>query len=198
MKQFAPSCDRNKDVILAVLKELLPPTGTVLEIGSGTGQHAAYFAAQLPKHTWHPTDLSAHFPSIRAWANERRLPNLHRPLELDLLADTEKWPLKSVHAIVCINTLHIVSWKGVENLFVGAGKVLERGGVLYVYGAYRYASRPFEPSNQAFHELLQARDPASGVRDFEAVNELAQKNNLMLLCDRAMPGNNRSIGWIKN
>ena len=197
MKQFAPSCDRNKDFILRVLKEVLPPSGTVLEIGSGTGQHAAYFAAQLPQHTWHPTDLSANFPSIRAWANERRLPNLQSPRELDLLADIKKWPLQSVHAIVCINTLHIVAWRGVENLFAGAAKVLERGGVLYVYGAFRYATRPFEPSNQAFHDLLQARDPASGVRDFEAVNELAQRHGLTLGGDLAMPGNNRSISWIK-
>lgn len=198
MKQLAPSCDRNKDFILRVLKEVLPPSGDVLEIGSGTGQHAAYFAAHLPQHVWHPTDLSANFPSIRAWAREKPLPNLRRPMELDLLAAPQSWPLTSAQAIVCINTIHIVAWKGVENLFAGAGKVLDRGGVLYVYGAYRYATRPLEPSNQAFHDLLQARDPASGVRDFEAVDELAKKNGLTLAGDRAMPGNNRSISWIKN
>ena len=90
MKEFSRACDINKDPILRVLKEILPPSGVVLEIGSGTGQHAAHFAAHLPQHIWQPTDLSANFPSIRAWANDRRLPNLRRPMELDLLADIEK------------------------------------------------------------------------------------------------------------
>lgn len=196
MKEFSRACDINKDPILRVLKEILPPSGVVLEIGSGTGQHAAYFAAHLPQHIWQPTDLSANFPSIRAWALERRLSNLRSPLELDLLADTD-WPIKTAQAVVCINAIHIVAWRGVVKLFTGASKVLEPGGLLYVYGAFRYATRSLEPSNQAFDELLRARDPESGVRDFEAVNALAQKNRLSLILDRSMPGNNRSIAWLK-
>ena len=198
MKEFAPSCERNKEFILKVLKDILPRSGTVLEIGSGTGQHVVYFAAQFPHLSWQPTDLSANFPSIRAWAREKTLKNLCRPLELDLLADINSWPMSSTEAIVCINTVHIVAWRGVENLFAGAGRVLTPGGLLYVYGAYRYAKRPLEPSNESFDQLLRARDPESGIRDFEAVNELAQKYGMTLLCDRSMPGNNRSIGWIKN
>jgi len=197
VKQSSPSCERNKDFILAVLKELLPGSGTVLEIGSGTGQHAAFFAAGLPQLVWQPTDLPENFPSIRAWSAEAGLPNLRAPLELDLLAGVEHWPLTSAAAIVCINTVHIVAWQGVENLFAGAGRVLSPGGVLYVYGAYRYAARPLEPSNETFDQWLKARDPQSGVRDFEAVNALAQRHGLALAGDRAMPGNNRSIWWNK-
>ena len=195
MKQSSPSCERNQDAILAVLKEVLPESGTVLEVGSGTGQHAAYFVAHLPHLAWQPSDLSPNFPSIRAWCAEAGLPNLREPLELDLLTPT--WPVTSAQAIVCINTIHIVSWKAVENLFAGAGRALAPGGVLYVYGAYRYATRPLEPSNEEFDRWLKARDPVSGIRDFEAVNALAAKNGLTLAEDRPMPANNRSIWWTK-
>lgn len=197
MKQSSPSCERNKDFILPVLRDVLPAAGTVLEVGSGTGQHAAFFAAHLPQLMWQPTELPGNFPSIRAWAAEAGLTNLRAPLELDLLAGAEHWPLTIAQAIVCINTLHIVAWRGVKNLFAGAGRVLPTGGVLVVYGAYRYATRPLEPSNESFDQWLKARDPVSGVRDFEAVNALAQKYALALRGDRAMPGNNRSIWWVK-
>ncbi len=195
MKQFAPSCDHNKDEIIAVLQGVLPPSGMVLEIGSGTGQHAAYFAAHLPQVVWQPTDLQPNLPSICAWCDEAKLANVRAPLELDLLSG--HWPIESAHAVVCINTTHIVSWPGVENLFAGVGRILAPGGVMYVYGAYRYAIRPLEPSNEEFDRWLKARDPVSGVRDFEAVNALAQRNGLQLTEDRAMPGNNRSIWWMK-
>ena len=195
MKQSSPSCERNKDPILAVLKEVLPHSGLVLEIGSGTGQHAAYFAAQLPQLIWQPTDLSSNFPSIRAWVEAAGLSNLREPLELDLLAD--RWPVTAAEAVVCINTIHIVAWAAVEKLFVGAGKMLASGGLLYAYGPYRYADRPLEPSNEDFDKWLKARDPVSGVRDFEAVDALARQNGLVLAGDRAMPANNRSIWWRK-
>lgn len=195
MKQFAPSCDQNKDEILAVLQEALPHSGVVLEIGSGTGQHAVYFAERLPQVTWQPTDLQPNLASISAWCTEVQLANVREPVELDLLSD--RWPVTAAHAVVCINTTHIVAWPGVENLFAGVGRVLPPGGVMYVYGAYRYATRPLEPSNEKFDRWLKARDPVSGVRDFEAVNALAQRNGLQLTEDRAMPGNNRSIWWTK-
>lgn len=195
MKQFSPSCERNQAPILAVLQDVLPATGTVLEIGSGSGQHAAYFAARLPQLTWQPTDLPENFPSIRAWAAEAALPNLRDPVALDLRAPDR--PLLPAQAVVCINTIHIVAWSGVENLFAYVGRVLPAGGVFYVYGPYRYADRPLEPSNDAFDQWLKARDPASGVRDFEAVDVLARQNGLQLTGDQAMPANNRSIWWIK-
>jgi SAM-dependent methyltransferase len=195
VKQTAQSCERNKDFILPVLQEVLPPAGMVLEIGSGTGQHAAYFAPRLPGRIWQPSDLAANHASIRAWAAETAAPNLCDPLLLDLLVD--RWPIEEADAIVCINTVHIVSWTGVEKLFAGAGRILAPGGVMYVYGAYRYATRPLESSNEDFDRWLKARDPASGVRDFEAVAALAARNGFMLVGDRAMPGNNRSIWWGK-
>jgi len=195
LKQFAPSSDRNKDEIFTVLQEVLPPSGVVLEIGSGTGQHAVYFAARLPHLVWQPTDLAPNLPSIAAWCAEAKLANVCAPFELDLLA--ERWPIESAHAVVCINTTHIVSWRGVENLFAGVGRVLAPGGLMYVYGAYRYAARPLEPSNEEFDRWLKARNPVSGVRDFDAVNALAQRNGLQLAEDRTMPGNNRSIWWTK-
>ena len=178
-----------------MLKEVLPRSGLVLEIGSGTGQHAAYFAAHLPQLIWQPTDLPENFPSIRAWAEAAGLSNLREPLELDLLSG--HWPVTAAEAVVCINTIHIVAWATVEKLFAGAGKVLPSGGVLYVYGPYRYADRPLEPSNEDFDKWLKARDPVSGVRDFEAVDALARQNGLALAGDRAMPANNRSLWWRK-
>jgi SAM-dependent methyltransferase len=176
---------------------VLPESGTVLEVGSGTGQHAVYFAGRLPRLVWQPSELPGNFASIRAWAAEAGLSNLRAPLPLDLLDDTAAWPVTSAAAVVCINTVHIVAWRGVENLFAGAGRVLSPGGVMVVYGAYRYATRALEPSNEKFDQWLKARDPASGVRDFEAVNALANRNGLVLAGDRAMPGHNRSIWWIK-
>jgi SAM-dependent methyltransferase len=195
VKQFAPACERNQDAILAVLREILPSAGTVLEVGSGTGQHAAYFAARLLHLDWQPTDLRENFASIRAWAEAAALPNLRAPLELDVCAG--HWPVTSAAAAVCINTVHIVAWQCVENLFADAGRVLAPGGVMVVYGPYRYASRPLEPSNESFDQWLKTRDPVSGIRDFEAVNALAARNGLVLAGDRAMPANNRTIWWVK-
>jgi len=195
LKQFSPSCEHNKDDILPVLTAALPRSGVVLEIGSGTGQHAAYFSASLQHLVWQPTDLACNLPSIRAWCAEAGLANIRSALELDLLR--EHWPVSSANAVVCINTTHIVSWLGVQKLFAGVGRVLAPGGVMFVYGAYRYASRPLEPSNEEFDRWLKARDAVSGVRDFEAVNYLAAANRLQLVEDRAMPGNNRSIWWRK-
>jgi SAM-dependent methyltransferase len=195
LKQFSPSCERNKEFILTVLKEILPPAGTVLEVGSGSGQHAAYFATHLPALAWQPTDLAENHASIQAWGQEANLPNLRAPLELNLFS--QSWPVAAVNAVVCINTIHIVAWQGVENLFANAARVLVPSGVLYAYGPYRYATRALEPSNENFDQWLKARDPVSGVRDFDAVNALAEQNGLTLAGDRAMPANNRSLWWKK-
>lgn len=195
MKQFSVACERNKEPILAVLREILTTPGLVLEIGSGTGQHAACFAPRLKHVQWLPTDLPENLASIRAWAAEADAPNLLEPVVLDLFAND--WPVAEAQAVVCINTIHIVSWRGVERLFAIAGKILPIGGMMYVYGAYRYADRPLEPSNEQFDQWLKGRDLESGVRDFEAVNALAEASGLHLVEDRAMPANNRSIWWTK-
>jgi SAM-dependent methyltransferase len=195
MKQFSPSCERNKEPILEVLREVLTVSGLVLEIGSGSGQHAVHFARGLPHVEWQPTDTVENLPSISAWRAEAGLTNMREPLAFDLLADN--WPVISSQAVICINTIHIVSWLAVERLFAGAGQHLLPGGIMFVYGPYRYANRPFEPSNEDFDRWLKARDPESGVRLFEDVNALAEINGFKLASDRAMPANNRSIWWIK-
>ncbi len=195
MKQFSEACERNKHAILEVLREILTTPGLVLEVGSGTGQHAAFFSRNLSHVQWQPTDLAQNLASIRAWAADEGPKNLLEPLVLDLLSD--EWPVIEAQALVCINTIHIVSWAAVEQLFRGAGQLLPTGGVFYAYGAYRYADRPLEPSNQEFNRWLKVRDPVSGLRDFEAVNELARENGMLLADDRAMPANNRSIWWTK-
>ena len=196
VKQHSPSFERNKDAVLAVLREILPPAGLVLEIGSGSGQHAAHIAPHLPGVDWQPTDLPESLPSIAAWREASGAANLRVPLALDLLSP--EWPVARCDAVVCINTVHIVAWEGVQNLFAGAGRVLRPGGVMYVYGAYRYTDRPLEPSNEQFDRWLKRRDPRSGVRDFAAVDALARAAGLTLAGDRAMPANNRSIWWRKS
>ncbi len=195
MKQYQESCERNKSPILAVLNQVLTREGLVLEIGSGTGQHAAYFAKHLPHLRWQPTDLAENLASIDAWAAEVRAANLLPPRILDLWSDT--WPIESAQAVVCINTIHIVAWPAVQRLFNGVARVLGPGGVLFVYGPYRYRDRPLEPSNEEFDRWLKVRDPASGIRDFEAANALAAANGLQLAGDRPMPANNRSIWWVR-
>ena len=196
MKQFSPSCERNKEPILEILREVLTQPGLAIEIGSGSGQHAVHFARGLGHMEWQPTEVAENLPSIHAWRAEAGLKNLREPLALDLFSDD--WTATEVQALVCINTIHIVSWKGVEKLFAGAGRLLAPGGVMYVYGPFRYANRSLEPSNEEFDRWLKARDPVSGIRLFEDVNRLAGQNGLTLAGDRAMPANNRSIWWTKN
>lgn len=194
-KQFAPACERNRSYILEVLKELLPQNGSLLEVGSGTGQHAAWFAPEFPGLLWQPTDTEENLPSIRAWCSETGAPNLCEPHTLDL--SRYQWPVQEYDAIVCINTIHIVGWPLVQNLFSGAGSSLKTDGILYAYGPFRYRNRPLEPSNQNFDQWLKQRDPVSGIREFETVSELAVSHGLAFVEDRAMPANNRSICWRK-
>jgi len=194
-KPFAPSCERNRDPIRDVLKRVLTGSGLLLEVGSGTGQHAAYLAKDFPAYKWQPTDLPENLEVINAWAVESDTDNILPALALDLRK--HDWPVESADAILCINTIHIVSWRLVENLFRGAGKVLKPGRVMYVYGPFEYSDHPLEPTNAEFNEWLKMRDPKSGIRKFEDVNRLAQENGLVLEGDEAMPANNRSIWWRK-
>jgi len=193
--RFAPSVERNREYIAEALWSILATGGDVLEIGSGTGQHAAYFAPIFRSCRWQPTDLAENLPGIDAWAREANAENLLPALALDL-RDTS-WPVQEADAIVCINTIHIVAWPLVENLFRGAGRVLKPGGVMFVYGPYEYSDRPLEPTNAEFNEWLKLRDPNSGIRRFDDVNELAEQGGLSLEGDLAMPANNRSIWWRK-
>ncbi len=193
MKPHAESCEQNRAPILAVLLEAFADRKRVLEIASGTGQHAVYFAPELPHLTWQTSELPHNHEGIRAWLDEARLPNVLPPLDLDITAPT--WPVSGVDAIFNANTVHIIAWPAVEHLFAGIGRVLEPGGIVCLYGPFNYGGRFTSESNARFDVWLKSRDPASGVRDFEAITALAQAQGLDLLRDVAMPSNNRTLIW---
>ena len=188
----APAVARNRDPILAVLRRVLPTEGTVLEIASGSGEHAVYFAAGLPNLTWQPTDVDpVALKSISAHRDLAALPNLQSPVKLDVQAAA--WPITRADALVCINMLHIAPWSAAEGLIVGAGRVLPPGGVLYLYGPFQQSGQHTAPSNAAFDESLRARNPEWGVRDVTDVAELAGRKGLELAEQIAMPANNLSV-----
>jgi SAM-dependent methyltransferase len=192
-KPFSESSAENREPILAVLREVFADCRKVLEIGSGTGQHAVYFGAELSHLSWQTADLPQHHAGIRMWLDEAALPNLLAPIALDV--NRSDWLDGRYDAVFSANTLHIVSWPEVEKLFAGVGRVLQPGGVLAIYGPFNYNGRFTSPSNARFDQWLKQRDPASGVRDFEAVDALARAQNLTLQTDIAMPVNNRTLVW---
>lgn len=188
----APAVARNRDAILAVLREILPDSGTVLEIASGSGEHAVHVAAALPGLDWLPSDPEpAARRSIAAHALRAGLANIRPPLALDAAAAA--WPVARVDGIVCINMIHIAPWAATEGLMAGAGRVLSAGGVLFLYGPFREADRPFAESNAAFDASLRARDPGWGVQDLDAVAAEAARHGLSLVRRVAMPANNLSL-----
>ncbi|WP_244121017.1 DUF938 domain-containing protein [Burkholderia gladioli] len=188
----APAAERNREPILAVLREVLPERGTVLEIASGTGQHAVHFAAALPCIDWQPSDPEPRSRrSIAAWVAQAGLPNLRAPLALDVRA--EPWPVDAVDAVVCINMIHIAPWAAAIALVNGAARRLPAGGVLLLYGPYRRAGAHTASSNAEFDAQLRARDAEWGVRDLEAVVALAEAAGLELERVVAMPANNLSV-----
>jgi len=192
-KPYSESCEQNREPILAVLREAFADRRRLLEIGSGTGQHAVYFAAELPQLVWQTADVRAYHPGIHAWLDEAALPNVLPPLELDV--NQTQWHSGRYDAVFSANTLHIMGWPEVVRFFAGVGTVLEPGGVLVVYGPFNYNGQFTSDSNARFDAWLKARDPASGVRDFEAVDALARAQGLVLQRDLAMPANNRSLVW---
>ena len=191
-KPYAPACDRNRDPILAVLKELFATRRRVLEIGSGTGQHAVHFAAALPHLTWQASDREERLPGIRAWLDEARLPNTPAPIALDV---NGAWPAGNFDAVFIANTLHIMGWDEVVRTFAGLPGVIEADATLAIYGPFNYAGRPTSESNAAFDKRLRAEDPRQGLRDAEAVDALARGIGFALVEDRAMPANNRTLVW---
>lgn len=193
MKPYAESCEQNRDPILAVLREVFADRKQVLEIASGTGQHAVYFGAALPHLSWQTSELPENHAGIHAWLDEARLPNVLPPLAIDVT--DAAWPLETVDAIFNANTVHIVSWPAVECLFAGIGRVLAPGGILCLYGPFNYGGNFTSESNARFDAWLKGRDPDSGVRDFEALNALAEEQGMILLSDVAMPANNRTLVW---
>lgn len=194
MKSHSEACERNKEPILVILRGVFANTANVLEIGSGTGQHAVHFAQHLPHLTWQPADLEVHHAGIKAWMQEANLPNLPDPLTLDV--DGE-WPEGPYEAAFSANTAHIISWPQVERLFDGVGKILTTAGRFVLYGPFNYNGNYSSESNAMFDQSLRARDPLSGIRDFEAVEALATKANMTLQANHSMPANNQALVWEK-
>ncbi|CAB3650660.1 hypothetical protein LMG22037_00954 [Paraburkholderia phenoliruptrix] len=196
MQQRSPSAERNREPILAVLRAVLPATGRVLEIASGTGQHAVCFAGALPGLDWQPSDAGeAARESIAAWIAHSAPPNVRAPLALDV--HEADWGVGTVDAVVCINMIHIAPWSAAESLVAGASRHLRDGGVLYLYGPFRRGGAHTAPSNAAFDDQLRSRDPSWGVRDMEEVVALAASAGFV--CDEpvAMPANNFSLVFRK-
>jgi cyclopropane fatty-acyl-phospholipid synthase-like methyltransferase len=193
-KPFAESCEENKVPILAVLKGLLKGCGNLLEIGSGTGQHAVHFATAMPHLTWQTSDLAVSHPGIRAWLDEAALPNTVYPLELDTEGE---WPTGPYDAVFSANAIHIMSWSAVVACFAGVGEVLDRDGLLVLYGPFNYGGEYTSESNRRFDGWLKTRDPLSGIRDFDDLQILAAANGLVFSEDIEMPVNNRILYWKK-
>ena len=192
---FSAASERNKDPILRILVDAFRDCRQVLEIGSGTGQHAVYFAQHLPHLIWQPSDLAENISELARRIEREGPSNFRMPIVLDVRS--HPWASESVDGVFSANTLHIMDWESVGHFFQGVGQVLSAGGVLCVYGPFRYGGRYTSDSNAAFDRDLRARDPASGIRDFEAVNELAEKQRLKLIADHAMPANNRTLVWMR-
>lgn len=188
MKPCSEPAERNRAPILAVLKRAFADTRRVLEIGSGTGQHAAHFASALPHLVWQASDVATSLRGIREWVDDPP------PLELDV---DRPFPRVTCDAAFTANTCHIMSWPQVERMFAGVATLLPEGGVFAVYGPFHYDGKPTSESNARFDAVLRARDAASGVRDFEAVRELAKSCVLALEEDNAMPANNRLLVFRK-
>jgi len=191
-KPFSPACERNQDAILAVLREQFADRTHVLEIGSGTGQHALHFSLALPRLTWQTSDVAANLPGIRQWLDEARRPNTPAPLTFDINGAP---PAGRFDAIFSANTLHIMGWAEVQRLFTLLPTLMTDDALLTVYGPFNYNGAFTSPSNAAFDASLRADHPQRGIRDFEAVDALARSAGLALVEDRAMPANNRCITW---
>lgn len=195
MKPYSEACDENKFPILDVLRRYLPEQGHLLEIGSGTGQHAVFFAGHFPRLHWHASDVAMHLAGIRAWTSEYTGNNLHGPYPLDV--NQAAWPLDTVNAIFSANTTHIMHWPDVQAMFAGCGRILEAKGLLLLYGPFRYAGKHTSQSNADFDAFLQQRDPGSGIRDVSDLIDLADSAGLELIDDISMPVNNRTLVWQK-
>lgn len=202
-KPFSPASERNRAPILGVLREAFADRRAVLEIGSGTGQHAVHFAQAMPWLRWQASDRGEHLPGIRAWLEDAALPNTPPPVVLDVACDA--WPRvpgapdgARFDAAFTANTLHIMGWPEVEACFAGLDRALAGDAVLAVYGPFNERGAYTSDSNRAFDAALKARDPRSGIRDVEAVDALARGIGLVLSRDVAMPANNRCLVWTRH
>ena len=193
MKPYSESCEQNQAPILEILRETLANQKHVFEIASGTGQHAVYFGRALPHLTWQTSELAQNHEGILAWLNEAQLSNVLPPVAIDV--NDDRWPIEIVDTVFNANTVHIISWPEVERMFAGIARVLSVGGILCLYGPFNYGGKFTSESNARFDAWLKSRNKNSGVRDFEAINRLAETYGLFLLRDVAMPSNNRTLVW---
>jgi cyclopropane fatty-acyl-phospholipid synthase-like methyltransferase len=196
MLPSSEACERNKAPILEVLRNAFAERVQVLEIGSGTGQHAVHFAANLTHLTWHPTEQLAYLPDLGARVKLEGSRNLRAPTVLDV--NQTVWPLRAVDAIFTANTLHIMAWAEVVAMYRGLDAVLSPGGIMCVYGPFRYHGRYTSNSNREFDRMLQERDPKSGLRDIQDLTALAAQYGLRLRADHDLPANNRLLEFVRD
>ncbi len=188
----APAAARNREPILLVLRDYFPRPGVVLEIASGTGEHAVWFSSALPQITWQPTDHDPEaLTSIAAWRDMAGLPNLLPPLQLDATADI--WPIAQADAVVAINMVHIAPWTATQGLIAGAARVLTPGGLLFLYGPFSEGGVHIAATNAAFDADLRARNPSWGIRDLDEITALASQHGIVGPDRIAMPANNLSV-----
>jgi cyclopropane fatty-acyl-phospholipid synthase-like methyltransferase len=193
-KPYSQACENNKAPILAVLREVFAGCRRILEIGSGTGQHAVFFAGQLPDLLWQTADLAANHEGINSWVAEAGLSNVLPPIALNV--SDRCWPA-AYDGIFTANSLHIMAWGLVEDFFKGVGRTLPVGGVLCIYGPFNYQGNYTSDSNAQFDRWLKQRDPLSAIRDVEAVLNLAREQGLSCIADHPMPANNRLLVWVR-
>ncbi|UCB55045.1 MAG: DUF938 domain-containing protein [Thiotrichales bacterium] len=196
MKPYSESCDENREPIFSVIAPLLQDCSSVLEIGSGTGQHAVYFAQMLPHLVWHTSDCVEYHNGINMWLDEAGLENTRAPVELNV--STSSWPRQPFDAVFSANTAHIMHWPDVVAMFAGVGSILTAGGRFLLYGPFNYNNQYTSTSNARFDDWLKSRDPHSGIRNFEDLDKLGRQAGMQLRQDFAMPVNNRILYWEKH
>lgn len=194
-KPYSESCDQNKEAILDVIAPLLACASSVLEIGSGTGQHAVYFAENMPHLKWHTSDCEPYLDAINQWLEAARLENLLPPFELDVSAS--QWPQLDVDAVFTANSIHIMSQQNVVHFMSGVGRLLKPQGSLMIYGPFNYNGCYTSDSNASFDQWLKARNLLSCIKDFETMVSLAKEHGMQLLSDHEMPANNRILHFVK-
>lgn len=200
MKKYAQAVLKNREPILNILKQFMPNQGNILEIASGTGEHSLFFAPHFPQQRWIPSDCTSEsLASIKAWGEEYPHDNLQSPLTIDVME--RDWFLslqgKEISAIVCINMIHIAPWEACLGLLAGAGQLLPKDGILYLYGAYKVNNRHTAPSNEEFDRYLRSQNPLWGVRNVEDVEKVAHHGGLELSQTIPMPSNNFSLIFVK-
>ena len=193
MLPHSDACERNKDPILEVLRAAFAGCKNILEIGSGTGHHGVHFATEMPWIVWQPSERPEEMPGLRKRVVYEGPKNLRAPVELDVTQ--MPWDVRRMDGVFTANTMHIMNWSQVEALFENLPAILKPGAVLAIYGPFRYAGQYTSESNASFDEMLRARDPESGIRDFEAVDALARGIGFALAADHRMPANNQTLVW---